>query len=329
MKPLISVVMATYNGQSFIKEAIQSVLDQTITDFEFIIIDDGSTDETQQIVLAFNDDRIQYIKKEHNSGISDSLNIGISLAKGKYIARMDDDDVCLPIRFEKQLEVFNTYRGLVFCGSNVLDNDSKPLRTPEKHEDIQLELLFRNPIFHPTALILKDVLLKHKYNVESVPSEDYDLWSRLIFEGDFYQLQEPLLYCRIHQTSVTATRRHEQLSKNIDITKYMFKHIGFDLLEGHDENVSIFARHDYTISGKQLSGLMKWLEGLKKVNKDNEKFQIGKFNTMVDVNLKRYLFSFFTNQKIGKKIAPFLHLKLKHKIYVISFYLNKLTSKPN
>ena len=93
--------MATYNGERYISEAIESVLNQSYTNFEFIIVDDGSTDTTAQIIASFSDSRIIYLKKNTNSGIADSLNLGISKARGAYIARMDDDDVCMPNRFEE------------------------------------------------------------------------------------------------------------------------------------------------------------------------------------------------------------------------------------
>ena len=115
--PMISVVMPTFNGEKFIKEAIESILNQTFNDFEFIIVNDGSIDNTEKIIQSFSDKRIVYVKKEQNSGISDTLNLGISLAKGKYIARMDDDDISIPNRFERQLEVFASDLKIIVCGS--------------------------------------------------------------------------------------------------------------------------------------------------------------------------------------------------------------------
>lgn len=323
MTPKVSVVMATYNGQKFIKEAIDSILNQTLKEFEFIIVDDGSTDATAQIIQSYTDERIQYIKKEKNSGISDSLNIGISKARAQYIARMDDDDVSMPNRLEKQVNLMKNNERVIFCGSTVTDKDSKTLPTPEHHEDILLKLLFSNPIFHPTVMIRRNLLLENTYSSVAVPSEDYDLWSRLIFKGEFYQIQEPLLYCRIHQTSITARKRHVQLQKNIVIVSELFDKLGFNNLHEHDKNLKVFTSHDYTISGKSLKSVFKWIKELKDTNTETKKFNVSKFNNLADYHIEKFLTSYFLNRKLQQKIVPFLYLNDKYKSKIINFYLKK------
>ena len=104
--PLITVLMPVYNGEKYLQQAIESILKQTFTDFEFLIINDGSTDNSENIILSYDDSRIRYIKNEENLRLIRTLNKGIELAKGKYIARMDCDDISLPYRFEKQLKEF-------------------------------------------------------------------------------------------------------------------------------------------------------------------------------------------------------------------------------
>ncbi len=315
--------MATYNGERFIREAIDSILNQTFSDFEFIIVDDGSTDDTAQIIQSYSDERIIYIKKELNSGIADSLNIGLVESKGVYIARMDDDDVSISTRFIEQLKIFQHNEEVIFCGSNVSDNNSKPLRTPEVHDDIFLELLFRNPVFHPTVMMKKKILIDNPYKIDTVPSEDYDLWSRLIFKGKFYQIQKPLLYCRVHQTSVTVTRRHEQLQQNIHIAKFMFEKLGFNNLKNHEENLRIFASKDYNISGKMLKNLIFWFKELKVINQSKLVFPIEEFNKVCDEQLERFLVSYFTNQKLYKKVIPYFYLNSNFKLLILKYYLKK------
>lgn len=323
--PLISVVMPTYNGELFIREAIDSILSQTFTNFEFIIVDDGSTDSTSEIINSYNDERILYLKKEINSGIADSLNLGISKACGVYIARMDDDDVSKPERFEKQLHVFNTNPELIFCGTNVMDKDGKPNNTPEFHEDILLKFFFfKNPIFHPTAIVKREVLLKHPYIPDMVPAEDHDLWSRLIFEGQFYQIQEPLFYVRLHQTSTTARRRQEQLMHNITISKRIFDVLGFERFNVDDECIEIFASHNYAAPVNKLKQLVNWIESLKIINLNKHIFDADKFNIEADLLLKRYLKSYFLNNSISKKTFAFLNLRTQYKMYIFKYYWNKL-----
>lgn len=317
--------MATYNGERFIAEAIDSILNQTFTDFEFIIVDDGSTDTTAQIIHSYSDERIVYIKKDFNSGIADSLNIGIDNAKGTYIARIDDDDVALPNRLELQLEAFNKNGNLIVCGSNVwLQNGKKERVNPENHEDIKLHMLFENPITHPSLMITKNVLIKHKYNSKKVPSEDYDLWSRLIWEGEFYNIQEPLIYYRSHEESETTRRRKEQLELNVSIIQYMFLKLGFNVFNKHDFYLKAFVSHDYSISAVALKGLISWFRSLKDFNSEKGIFPKEQFNTVSDKHLNRFLISYFTNQPFSKKIMPFLRIHSTCKVFIFNYYFKKV-----
>lgn len=317
--------MATYNGERFIKEAIDSILNQTFSDFEFIIVDDGSTDSTAQRVASYTDDRIIYIKKDSNSGIADSLNIGIAKAKGHYIARMDDDDVALPNRLMLQLEAFDNNDTLIVCGSNVwLQDGAKERVNPETHEAIQLQMLFENPITHPSVMITKAVLLKHPYDSEKVPSEDYDLWSRLLFEGEFYNIQQPLLYYRYHKQSETSMRRNEQLQLSVSIVDFMFKKLGFDVLEYHDYNLKAFVSHDYSINASNLKNLVSWFKSLKALNAHKKVFSTQLFNKVADKHLDKFLISYFTNRSVSKKVMPFFKIAYTHKLVVLNYYLKKI-----
>jgi len=317
--------MATYNGERFITEAIDSILNQTVSNLELIIVDDGSADATAQRIQSYTDNRIIYLKKDRNSGIADSLNIGIQKAKGKYIARMDDDDVALPNRLELQLEAFNKNENLIVCGTNVwLQNGAKERKNPETHKDILLQMLFENPITHPSVMMKKEVLWKHPYNPEKVPSEDYDLWSRLLWEGEFYNIQKPLLHYRSHEMSETTKRRKEQLQLSVGIAEYMFSKIGFDVVENHEKNLNTFVSHDYTISGKELKGLINWFKDLKELNKKKAFFSCQRMSIIADKHLKMFLVSYFTNRSVTKKIMPFIKIDFKNKLFLLNYYFKKM-----
>jgi glycosyltransferase involved in cell wall biosynthesis len=316
--------MATYNGEEFLKEAIDSVLKQTYRDFEFIIIDDGSTDGTASIIQSFDDARIVYLKKETNSGIADSLNLGIARAKGRFIARMDDDDVCMPTRFEAQLQVFEQHEDVILCATAIVGHKKTQHRFEESsHELFSMELLFKNPIVHPTVMIQTKALLKHLYNPAKVPSEDYDLWSRLIWEGRFYKIHTPLLLYRSHKKSETTKRRKEQLVLNVAIAEAMYATLGFTAWLKPNNYIKILASHDYSISGKQLRQLITWLDQLKAVNEEAEIFSKDMFRVIIDQHLSAYLTSYFMNQKLRYKLLPFLHLSLSYKWFILSYYFNK------
>lgn len=226
--PLISVVMPAYNARRYVAEAIESVLGQTFTDFEFLIIDDGSTDETGQILKDWGtrDTRIRVISQS-NSGVGAALNAGLAQARGKYVARMDSDDVCLPQRFQKQVDYLEQTPDCVLVGSRVLmiDSDGAPLFEMESvqttHEQIdQLLMEARWSIVHPAVMMRTSAVRQvGGYNNELVPVEDHDLFLRLAEVGKLANLPEVLLKYRKHPMNsvrVLADRRVDALRRVMD-----------------------------------------------------------------------------------------------------------------
>lgn len=226
--PLVSVVMPAYNARKYVAEAIESVLAQTFVDFECLIIDDGSTDETGQILQshAARDRRIRIITQP-NSGIGAALNRGIEESRGQYIARMDSDDLCLPQRFERQVDHLNRTPDCVLVGSRVLmiDPDGCPLFEMESvqtaHEAIDRLLMEAQwSIVHPSVMMRSDAVRKlGGYNNDLVPVEDHDLFLRLAEVGKLANLPEILLKYRKHPMNsvrVLADRRVNALKKVMD-----------------------------------------------------------------------------------------------------------------
>lgn len=316
--PLVSVVMPTYNGQEFIAEAIQSILDQTFRDFEFIIIDDGSTDSTAGIVASFQDKRIVYIKKKENSGIANSLNQGIQKARGKYIARMDDDDVSLPQRLEKQIEVFKDNKVLL-CATAVYVKE-RILPIPITHDAFLLRLLFYNPIAHPSVMIKSEILKHFLYKPDFVPLEDYELWSRLIFNGNYTGIQEPLLEIRQRKEGSTGKWRKKQLELSKEVTQKIYEKTNLSKLKDHDVYYPALVSQDYSLSGRQLRKLIIWTKSLKRENQTKGVFIVNEFNQVLEEKLQKYLHSYFKNKTIRQKILPFLYLSLYYKRKVLKFY---------
>ena len=205
--PEISVVMGAYNvgDKDLLEKAIESILKQTYKDFEFIICDDGSTDDTYKYLQEFasKDSRIVLIKSEKNNGLSHALNMGIEKAKGKYIARMDADDISALDRLEKEynfLEQHNEY-AIVATNVKLIDQDGKIIGKRLKPEIIKKEdFLFTSPITHPTVMMRKEALKSvNNYSEakEALRTEDYDLWMRMFAKGyKIYTIQECLYYFR-------------------------------------------------------------------------------------------------------------------------------------
>tara|TARA_R110000787_G_scaffold184181_4_gene296051 strand:+ start:1593 stop:2630 length:1038 start_codon:yes stop_codon:yes gene_type:complete len=306
----ISVVMPVFNCQDYIRESVDSILNQTFTKFEFLIIDDCSTDNTVKIIEEYSDPRIKILKNIKNSGISRSLNHGISLAKGKYIARMDGDDVSLPNRFDKQLEFLENNSEVILCGSGfrVIGKNSETYFS-EEHEDIKLALLKRNCIAHPSVMMRKSSLLKLEtiYNSSMEPAEDYDLWVRLLPIGKLYNLNEVLLNYRVHDLQVSEKNRTRQLSQAFEAKFKLLEYLEctFDSEEKH-----LFGRMIQNVKNINFKELKNSLTLKNKLIKSNS-------NTFFNQNLFTEYLSSLENENFKNY---FIRRKQFSPVVVIQFY---------
>jgi len=233
-KPLISVVIPVFNGNGYLPAAIQSILAQTYRHIEVIAIDDGSTDNSFEILKRFAklDSRVRVFRNPKNLNIANTLNRGIKLAKGQYIARMDADDVALPHRLAKQLHYLLLHPDTVIVGGQVktIDIDGKILGRklfPKSNKQIREALYTSNPIQHPTAMINRALLPKNFiwYNSAFPPAEDYDLFFRLGKYGSYHNLSCFVLQYRQYIGSATfknpiKTFAATKKIRHLAITKY-------------------------------------------------------------------------------------------------------------
>lgn len=209
--PKISVIMPVYNSEKYLREAMDSILNQTFSDFEFIIIDDGSSDTSPEIVRSYDDPRIRFYQNEHNMGVAATLNRGLDLAVGEYIARMDSDDISLPERFEKQVKYMDGHMEVGVCGGAVYLFDGKrdyKVRTFSTEDyQVAVDLVFNCALVHPTAMIRSSILSEEsiRYQLEFEGCEDYRLWCGLIRCDAITNLPDILLHYRKHGNQVTAT----------------------------------------------------------------------------------------------------------------------------
>lgn len=230
--PKISVIMPTYNAEKYLREAMDSILAQSFKDFELIVINDCSADGTEQIVLSYQDPRIVYLKNEKNLGVAGTLNRGLQVAKGKYIARMDSDDRSVPERFEKQLAYLEENPNAVLCGSRVTiftDAGEQHLALyPTQDRQIRTGLLFGCPLAHPSVMIRKSVMDEHGLQYEEAfeKVEDYRLWTRLSECGQLCNLPEPLLYYRKHPGQVCATSSQAQYEGKLRLAAGLLPRVG-------------------------------------------------------------------------------------------------------
>lgn len=181
--PQISVVMSVFNGSAYLKEAIESILNQTLENFELVIVDDSSADSTNKILSSFKDKRLKLVKNQTNLGLAKSLNIAINHSKGKYIARMDADDVSLPERLKTQLRYLESNPQIDLCGTwaNLIDSRGRVVgekRYPTSNHDLKSLLKYSQPVIHPTWMAKSMFFKDNPYDPKFDYAEDYELISR-------------------------------------------------------------------------------------------------------------------------------------------------------
>lgn len=214
----VSVIMPAYNAEKYIKEAIDSILSQTFRDFEFIILNDCSRDTTEQIILSYRDDRIVYVKNEKNMGVAATLNRGLQLAKGEYVARMDADDISLPRRLEQQVRYLDAHPDIAVLGTNVETFDENgSIHTGWSSSDpvqTKIDLLFSCGLAHPSVMMRRNTILElGGYDLDFEGLEDYQLWCRVAENYGVTTLSEILLRYRVHSGQVTKNPSPEYLKR--------------------------------------------------------------------------------------------------------------------
>lgn len=211
-KNLVSIILPVYNTEKYLKLAIESILSQSHNNFELIIIDDGSTDNTLEIITSFKDHRIILLKNTINEGIVKSLNKGISIAKGHYIARMDADDIAHPRRIEIQINYLKKNPTTKILGTccQVINESGKvinKINMPLSWENIKIALLFTCPIIHPTIMFDSEIKNEFIYDQDFLHTEDWYLWTQLAYKYKVENLKTHLLKYRIHSNKISITKK--------------------------------------------------------------------------------------------------------------------------
>lgn len=262
--PKVSVIMPAYNAGKYIREAINSILSQTFSDFEFIILNDCSTDSTEEIILSYHDPRIVYVKNEKNLGVAATLNRGLEMARGEYIARMDADDISLPERFAKQVAYMDEHQGVAVCGCAInlfTDNKIGDIRKfPSNPVRAQLQLLFSPCIAHPSAVLRRQALDEHNlhYNLSFEGTEDYALWWEIGKYGTLVALSDCLLFYRVHPQQVSQNGNTRVKSAFIPFAAKRLLDLN---VSGDDMAATVL--YEYTsgmLSGADASRVEKFIE---------------------------------------------------------------------
>ena len=307
----VSVLMTAYNAENYVKEAIQSILEQTYSDFEFVIINDGSTDKTLEIIQSFDDKRIRIIN-EGKFGYYKAKRRLIEEAKGKYIAIMDADDISDKNRFEAEVDFLdkNSSFGLVGTNAIWIDKDNKPFgegfNFGYSPEELKCRLLFHNCFVHTSVLIRKYILDANHLNYKELAGEDFDMWIQIAKHSKIYNIPKPMLRYRIHQGNMIHSNWYKLDDGLFNIIKeqlfyYFQSKITNDDVEAHYSLIN-FNRMN------QLDELPNVYEWLKKIINLNNEFKV--YNPIA---LKKVL-----SERMTKKL-----MRMSANSFMLTIYLIK------
>ena len=284
----ISVVMPVYNTAiPMLKEAVDSILAQTFRDFEFIIIDDGSANEVKDYLQQLTDPRIRLIRNETNIGITKSLNIGFQAARGKYIARMDSDDISLPSRFEIQYAIMEAHPDAFVCGAGAERHGTESGVIPCKDMDMEwyrVNLLFGNPgPVHPTAFFNHELLVKHHilYDETLVYAQDYGMWDQISRIGSILFLDKTLLKFRYHTNRVSVIHRELQMRCDRMIQGKMLTELMGPITDAELEMHYTHSLH-YFPDTVMTSEINQWYRRIIKANKNKQIYNHKKLKRKIE-----------------------------------------------
>ncbi len=323
--PKVTVLMPVYNGEKYLREAIDSILSQIFTDFEFLIINDGSTDGSVGIIKSYDDPRIRLINNDKNIGVVKTLNKGIELAGGQYLARMDCDDVSLPKRLEKQVSFLDANPDIDLCGTWVNYFGGKNItlwKTVEEDEVIRSYLIFNPSVAHPTVIFRLKILRKDiiTYGEQFVHAEDYGLWVSMFHKAKFANLQEILYHHRKHPNSVSNLHWQQQEKTANHIRSELLKKLKVSFSKKELQIHQNISNQHFTCTRNFVLETSDWLSKLHQSNIKNTFFPESAFSKVL---AERWYRVCRKAQKLGpwtwntfwsSPLSSFINLPLKNRI---------------
>lgn len=271
--PKVTVLMPVHNGGAYLPEAVNSILAQTFSDFEFLIVDDASTDQTVAYLQGIRDPRIRLLKSEQRLQIARALNLGLDHARGEWIARMDADDISLPDRLSRQLDFMLEHPEVGLCGGRITYFGVYSGRfhgMPLSYEDVRSAALFDNPFTHPAVMMRKDLFERYglRYDPEFCPADDYELFVRAMNHFPAMNMDRVVLRYRIHRRSLTSMEWTDMDAHACRIAACELRALGLDV----DHETVRFHRNIGRIGNseireiKDLRRAEQWLQRILEAN---------------------------------------------------------------
>lgn len=317
-KPEVTIFMAVYNGAKYIREAINSALNQTFKDFELLVIDDGSEDESMQIVSEYSDSRIRVLHNETNLGLFKTRNRGINEAKGRYFATLDCDDIASLDRLQIQLKYFENHPDYMMCGGKVkyIDHRSnivgKGFPVHDDFDYLRSLMLFTNVFSNSTTMISTAVLRAFMYREGFEPAEDYDLFERIATQYKIGFINEFLSHYRLHENNTSTIKHLNKQSAEKKIIKRQLDRYEFDY-DNEEFNLHLnFTTGKFEFEKYSPKDFSKWLRGLAKKNKSKGAFNPGSFNLALT---RQWIRVCIRKLKEDRDISPFLMRPMNYRSF--------------
>ena len=302
--PKISVIMSIYNEEKYIETSLKSLLNQTFEDFEIIIVDDASTDNTRKLVQGLQDKRIRLICNQENQGLTKNLNKALQYAKGKYIARMDGDDIAFPERFEKQYQYMEKHLEtmLISCYTKSFGGSDLVFALPDNSEVLKIRMLVRPVYAHPGFMIRRELIEDgYQYNEEYHTAQDYEFASRVAEKYKIGLVPEVLLLYRVHKKQISSKAGNQQFNNADKIRKRQLEQLGIQMSETEWQDYQNFVKE---VKVNSLDDFDRVYEVIQNMVRCNEKTKIYDARIM-EKTLKRMLYTWVIRNQSMKYILAF------------------------
>lgn len=313
MSPRVTIIMPIYNVGKYLMASIDSVLAQTYRDFDLLILDDCSTDNSGEIVATYTDSRIRYFRNSSNLGLAENLNKCLDLVHTELVARMDGDDVAEPNWLQRNIEVLDSCPEIGICSSGFQFFGTKDslVRYPQSHEDSMAQMLFGCTVIVP--VIRMSFLEKYhlRYNQSAFPAEDYDLWSRCYPLTKVYNIQETLFHYRMHVSQISTSRREAQIQKTNEVRLRMLDLLNPNLSE---EDKAYFLGNYGLAHIEGMSDLQKMIAFGEKL----ERMNMGTYNLVALHNR--------LSKQVSAAALSYVQRSIWNEGYSLSKYIHYLSS---
>lgn len=302
-QPLVTVFMAMYNGEKYVAAAVNSVLHQSLQDFELLIIDDGSKDNSYQVVKAFTDPRIRVLQNEQNAGLYRTRHRGVTEARGKYFAILDCDDLAYPDRLSAPVNFLEQHPDHVACFglSDFIDSEDRPLPSPPMqagaHAWVDTLSFFYNPFINSTLVMRTDILRQYDYRAGYEPTEDYDLMQRVVADHHVAILPQKLIRYRLHQQNSSNVQSEKGILGNKKVYAELLKGIGMNGTQQETGLHDALYRKVLADTPYQMKDIESWLLQLR--NQDQKRYDTTLFRQAIAMEWAKLIYS---NKSVGNML---------------------------